>query len=86
MDELYQQKLEELKSQIKCPHHFKCLALHDRLYGTSKRVGYTDLFECEQLHSIGCDFIIHYGNRNYCNCPMCLFLNQRSNESTPSQT
>jgi len=83
MDQSFQLRLEELKCQIHCPHHFKCLVLHDRMYGTNKRVGYTDLFECEHLRSNGCDFIIHYGNRTYCNCPVCLFMNQRSSESTP---
>jgi len=71
-----QPKIEKLKSQIQCPHNFSCIDSQNNYYGTTKRVGYTGLFECEQAHSTRCDFSIHFGNRKYCNCPVCLFLNQ----------
>ncbi len=81
MDKVKQQELDKVKRQIQCPHNFQCLASHNNQYGTTRRVGYTELFECERPHSNECEFIVHFGDRVYCNCPVCLLLNRNNSLS-----
>ncbi len=74
MNEEIKKQIEEIKRQIQCPKHFKCVKSGFEVLCKAKKTNYGEHLECLEPNPRDCAFAVDYDNGYFCNCQLRLFL------------
>jgi len=81
MDQDIKKKIKEIIGEIQCPHPRELCCLETGFDRTCKKkdVGMEEHFECLEDEAL-CPFLVHFGRRRYCNCPLRVYICKKLGE------
>ena len=74
--EKHQQEIEDIMADIECPKGFICYHSHFKQVCRAKDIGLDEYVDCsgESTSTLLCPFILSFGNRFMCRCPLRIYL------------
>jgi hypothetical protein len=77
IDAEHKQQIEKIIKSIECQKNFECYKSNFTRLCKAKDIGMETFVECLSEENRTCNFVLPFGNKYLCRCPLRLYISKR---------